>query len=466
MSRISIAWQRLPTWRQAAGRRPWRIALGLPLLVLTVILGPAAPASGAGHAMTPAVGHTPHYIYTGPATQATVFSCQANTAPVRCYGPNQIRQAYDIAPLLRGGVTGKGRTIVIVDAYQSPTILHDLQTFDGLFGLSDPTLNIIAPDGLTAFDPNDPNQVGWAGEISLDVEWAHAIAPDATIDLVLAKSNMDSDILSATRYAVTTNLGDVISQSFGEAEACAAATLAAEHQLFQQATVKRITLLASSGDQGVAQPTCDGTSYTRSASTPASDPLVTGVGGTQLDANARTGAYEGEIAWNEPLFGAASGGGYSTVYPRPLYQQGVVGTFAQARAVPDVAYSAAINGGVLTVWSTSGQGADLVFTFGGTSVGSPQWAGLVALGDQLANGRLGFLNGALYRLGRGLTMHRNYHDITFGNNTFTLPTGASISGYDTQPGWDAVTGWGTPRAATLVPALVGEVAATDAALSQ
>src|SRR5262249_44403692 len=151
------------------------------------------------------------------APNATIFNCQVR-ATNRCYSPQQIRTAYDIQPLLDQDIDGTGHTIVIVDAFQSPTIQHDLALFDSTFGLPDPTFNINAPDGLTPFDPNDGNQVGWSAEISLDVEWAHAVAPGATIDLVLAKSNEYADILSVTKYAVDHNLGDVISQSFGEAE--------------------------------------------------------------------------------------------------------------------------------------------------------------------------------------------------------------------------------------------------------
>src|SRR5262249_51229756 len=150
---------------------------------------------------------------------------------------------------------------VIVDAFQSPTISSDLHYYDQHFGLPDPTLQIVAPDGLTSFNGGDENQAGWSVEITLDVEWAHAIAPGAKIVLVLAKTNSDSDILSATKYAVDHNLGDVISMSFGEAETCMGSTLLAQqHTVFENATNKGITLFASSGDDGAAQPTCDGSS--------------------------------------------------------------------------------------------------------------------------------------------------------------------------------------------------------------
>jgi len=362
--------------------------------------------------------------------------------------------------VLNAGITGKGRTIVIVDAFQSPTILHDLQLFDTLFGLNDPTLKIVAPDGLTPFDQNDPNQTGWAGEISLDVEWAHAVAPDATITLVLAKSNNDEDILSATRYAVKHNLGDVISQSFGEGETCVdPKILKQQHQVFLEATLKGITLFASAGDQGAAQPTCDGNSFFLSASSPATDPFVTSVGGTQLFADGTTGAYQSEVVWNEPQFEAAGGGGFSTIYHKPFYQLGTNG-IGRFRGGPDVSYNAAINGGVLAVWSSSGLGQDLVFRFGGTSAGAPQWAGIVALANQKLHRRVGFLNAAFYLIGHSKKLYSQaFHDITQGNISFTGTdvdgNSVSVTGYDAGAGWDAATGWGAPKVAGLLSLLGG-----------
>lgn len=392
------------------------------------------------------------------------FKCQAGNAPVRCYNPQQIRRAYHIQSVLDAGNTGEGRTIVIIDGFQSPTIAHDLATFDSVFGLPNPTLNILAPDGLTSFNPNDPTQVGWAGEITLDVEWSHVVAPDATIDLVLAKSGNDPDILSATKFAVEHNLGGVISQSFGEGEICADPNLLqAEHRVFKEATAEHITLLASSGDQGAAQPTCDGSSFFLSASTPASDPLVTGVGGTHLEANPQTGAYVGETAWNDSF--GASGGGFSVVYPRPNFQEDVLQR--KQRGVPDVAYNADVNGGVLVIWSSSGAGRDMVFIFGGTSAGSPQWAGIIVLGEQVAGHRLGFINRAIYRIGESSAYSRAFHDVVLGNNTFTGTdaSGNSITilGYNTHHGWDPVTGWGSPDVARLIPLLIDSDNASDGA---
>ncbi len=425
------------------------LACAALLVAIAAIAGATAgagrSATPATHAVTPATATAPHASFLGFVNNVEPqvhFSCQDTAG---CYDPTQIRKAYGFDQL---SADGTGRTIVIIDAFQSPTIRQDLALFNSVFGVPSAPLNIIAPDGLTPFDPNSPNQVGWSGEITLDVEWAHAIAPKATIDLVLAKSNDDADILSATRYAVDHDLGDVISQSFGEGEACMSpALVTAQHALFEQATRQGMTLLASSGDQGSAQPTCDGSSFFKSASTPASDPDVTSVGGTRLVADS-AGNYQSESTWNEfSTFGAAGGGGFSTLYGTPSYQNRL---HLASRGVPDVSYNAAIIGGVLAVWSVP-LGAPAFFRFGGTSAGSPQWAGLVADAAQVKGGRLGFINNRLYGWATSPVLSsRLFHDITTGNNSF-----GSISGFNAVAGWDAATGLGTPKANALVPMLAG-----------
>ncbi len=410
--------------------------------------------------MVPAVGSGARYQFIGNSEPSGLvrFGCQRPAATFPCYGPDQIRTAYDIQPVLNQGITGAGRTIVIVDAFQSPTIRQDLALFDQVWGLPNPTFNIIAPDGLTPFDPNDGNMVGWSAEISLDVEWAHAIAPGATIDLVLAKSNADADILSATRYAINHNLGDVISQSFGEAEACMdPKLLKRQHSLFNQATAKGITLFASSGDQGSAQPTCDGASFMKSASTPASEPQVTGVGGTNLVADRNpdlhaTGVYQSETVWNSEF--GASGGGFSTIYKRPGFQDAAVKQ-SQQRGVPDVAYDGDVRGGVIAAWGVP-FGVGAFFIFGGTSAGSPQWSGIIALADQKTNHRLGAINPGLYEIAQDEEQYgRAFHDITAGNNGCTLLVcGIVVPGFSATTGWDAATGLGSPKVANLIGLLV------------
>jgi subtilase family serine protease len=427
----------------ALAARAGAVALAVPM-----VLGGVVPASAAivTH-MTPAVGTGSQYepLTADDSLGIVRFGCQLANPPT-CYGPDQIRGAYDIQSVLDSGVTGAGRTIVIIDAFQSPTITTDLAQFDALWKLpAPPAFNLIAPDGLTPFDKTKGNQRSWSAEISLDVEWAHAVAPGAAIDLVLAKSDQDADILSATQYAVANNLGDVISQSFGEAEMCADPNLIRqEHALFGTAGDKSITLFASSGDTGAAQPTCDGSALILSASTPASDPYVTAVGGTALTTAGTNGRYQAESAWS------ATGGGFSTLYRRPGYQAPFQDNNKQ-RGVPDVAYDAdTAHSGVIVVWSAfAPTGTFQYWRFGGTSVGSPQWAGIVALADQKGGHRLGAINTGLYHIGKSDAYGSAFHDITTGSNGI-----GAITGFTAAPGWDATTGLGTPDVANLIPLLI------------
>ncbi len=454
---------------------------GSIFIVLIGLIGSAAitpsTALAATHSAIPlshVVSVHPVYEAAGTPTDA-IFNCQTNRGPdaTVCYSPQQIRHAYNIDTLINAGITGKGKTIVIIDAYQNPLIQQDLDAFDNTFGLPTPVFTQIAPDGLTPFDPKNGTHVGWAGEIALDVQWAHAIAPEANITLVLAKSSADVDILSATKYAVDHRLGDVITQSFGENESCVDPALRKqEHRVFEEATAKRITLFASSGDNGAAEQTCDGTSWTQAASSPASDPLVTAVGATELfaapDCNAAfpcptphptPGTYEHEIALNEPAGSLttgnfSTGGGFSIVYERPAYQRGISQIPAGQRGVPDIAFSGAIGHGVLASCAVCAGGTTPAFyTFGGTSFGSPAWAGLVALADQLAHRSLGFINNALY----SSIASSFYHDITVGDNTVQEPDVngnlVSVTGFNAQTGWDAATGLGTPKLDALLPLL-------------
>ncbi len=444
----------MSSWSRRHGRRSMvALAAATAALGASALLTAPAPAVAGSHRMTPAVGVHPHGHRLGHPSPSgsTPFGCQLEVPA--CYGPDQIRAAYRIQPLLDRGITGEGRRIVIIDAFAPPSVAADLHTFDAIFGLDDPALTIIAPQGAV-WDPNDPNQVGWSAEIALDTQWAHAVAPDAEIVLVEARSNDDADILAATKYAVDHSLGDVISQSFGEDESCMVPRVRrAQERLFARATAKRITLIASSGDSGSAQPTCDGTSFSKAASTPASDPRVLGIGGTDLTADGVSGAYGSETVWNESAeFEAAGGGGFSVLYGRPFYQNGTV--HRARRGVPDVAYNAAINHGVIAFWGQDGAGGHF-YAFGGTSAGAPQWSGLTVLGTQLAGHRLGLLNPTLYRAAHSRAAGRIFHDITVGDNTFSGTdvdgNPVVVPGFSARPGWDAATGLGSPIATGVVP---------------
>lgn len=413
-----------------------------------------------------------------------LFSCQIpSLQPPTCYDPYQIRHAYNIDTLINAGFDGRGKTIVIIDAFQSPNIVTELNTFisfyglsslNGLGGPSNPSLGTftqLAPDGLTAFDPTNQDMLSWAQEITLDVLWDHAIAPGANITLVLAKSDEDVDIQSAREYAVENKLGDVISQSFGENESCMDPSLVAQqHQAFADATMQNITIFASSGDTGAGQPTCDNSSLVKAVATPASDPLVTAVGGTELNAagycftlfgcNPATsplpGTFQGEVAWNEgaPVFGA-TGGGFSVLYDEPSYQQGTIHGGKQ-RGVPDVSYSAAVEHGELTYVDIPGIPVGF-YLFGGTSVGSGQWSAILAIADQKAGYDLGFINKALYQIGQAPPLYSaSFFDVTSGNNSLD-----GVTGFNAGPGWDPTTGLGSPTADQLVSYLIQFVSPGD-----
>ena len=407
----------------------------------------------------PTVRADPHGFPAGAAHTggSVVFDCQKPSAGVEtCYGPDQIRTAYKIQPLLDRGITGAGRRIVIVAAFAPPSVAADLHRFDSVFHLPDPHLQIVAPQGAV-WDPSDVNQRSWADEIDIDVQWSHVVAPHAKIVLVEARSDSDPDIAAAVSYAVQQRLGDVISQSFGVDERCmspqARASLSASYRAAQAAG---ITVVASTGDQGAAQFVCDVTSndLRQGVSFPASDPRVLAVGGTQLHADLSSGAYRSEITWNDggDASASATGGGYSTVFGRPDYQDGTVAR--HARGVPDVAYSSAPKG--VIYWGQDGAGGGF-YAFYGTSVAVPQWSGLVALGAQLARHRLGLVNPTIYRAARSTRSAELFHDVRVGNNTvhYVDDCGVvkTVRGYRARTGWDAATGVGSPIAGALVPLL-------------
>jgi subtilase family serine protease len=450
----------------------------------TASLATAAPPDAPRRGMAPQIIVGPNVEpanVLGPELPVTLFTCQLGTAPPGfgvCYDPLQIRTAYGIDKLISAGYSGAGQTIVIIDAYQSATLPNDLDTFSANYGLplvGSGFFTQIAPDGLGS------SGTDWAGEISLDVEWAHAIAPGAKITLVLAKTAYDTDIVSALKYAVDNHLGDVISMSFGENESCVdPAAVSAYHDVFVAATQKGITLIASSGDQGAAQPNCDGTSWVKAVSHPASDPLVTSVGGTELHAanyclltsgcdpatHPAAGTYESEIVWNEEKLGSdgtsngSSGGGFSVLFQEPPYQEGTL-PGGSGRGLPDVAYSAAVYAGVVV------RSAGFWTRFGGTSAGAPQLAAITAIANQRAGRPLGFLNAALYQIGMVKRAYpASFHDVQSGNNSvvelgFIDNTSVSISGFTAGTGWDATTGTGSPVDGGLVNYLTRYVSPGD-----
>lgn len=381
-----------------------------------------------------------HVLNATNAERPVLLACQndANPQPSLCYGPYQVREAYNVNALAKAGITGKGTSITIIDAYGSPYIRKDLQTFNATWGLPNSQLNVFTPFGVDGTDDS------WISETSLDVEWAHVMAPEAAINLVLARDSNDYSIYRALSYAVEHNLGDVISLSFGENENCVDAELRREeHQIFREATRKGVTLVAATGDFGSAQMACDSNAFEKAISFPSDDPLVTAVGGTTLEADASTGQYIGERAWNESrAFNKATGGGYSRFYHTPAFQRDLSGPNT-GRGVPDLSLNASVNGGVVVFESHhANEVHPTIDIMGGTSAAAPEMAGLFANAIQMAHHRLGALNPALYRLAHGPNYHQLMNDITTGDNALLS---AGFAGYQAGPGWDAATGWGTPR---------------------
>ncbi len=390
------------------------------------------------------------------------FPCQKRSAEYVCYGPRQVRAAYRFAPLIRKGDDGTGETIVIIDPFQDPTIEHDLALFDSTFKLSaPPSFEVVAPFGLTPFEASNEEELGTAEEIAIDVEWSHAIAPGAKIVLALAPSNADENMVAVERYVVDHDLGDVVSMSYIETEGCESPSLQEEeHAVYREGVEHGMTFVAGAGDWGAASFNCEFTAANShpAVGVPASDPDVTSVGGTMLKADLYTGTYRSESVWNEVQSGwpelAAGGGGFSSIYPAPPYQKGIPAISTQ-RGVPDVAYGAAAHGGFLVATTTGFYPEDPIDFHYGTSCGAPQWAGLVAIADQLAGRQLGNINPALYEIAEGADYHKTFHDITEGNNSY-----APVTGYTAAPGWDPASGWGSPIAARLVPLLAASTAAS------
>jgi len=387
---------------------------------------------------------------------------------ITCYSPQEIRNAYGVTSILDAGYTGAGQTIIIIDSFGSPTIAEDLKTFDAGYGLPDPpSFTVLAPLGTVPFSPNNAVQVGWAFEATLDVEWAHAMAPDANIVLLTSPVAETQGVqgmpefLYLEQYALDHTPGKIISQSWSATENTlftpAGQKVFADFEAFyQSAAQQNVTVLAAAGDQGSTGPELNGTTYYPFpvVGFPASSPFVTAVGGTSLFAT-ESGNYQFEITWNdEPLVTggreSAGGGGVSQQFSEPHYQLALPASVQQIlqnhRGLPDVAYNADFETLITIYLSFLGPQFAGYYTVGGTSEGSPQWAGIIADANQLAGHPLGFLNPQLYAIGASGMQSQFFHDITFGSNAGV----AGVPGYSATVGWDFTTGWGTPKVDKLV----------------
>jgi subtilase family serine protease len=461
-------------------RRSLSIAVGSAAMAvagsapLAVAGGAAAATAASAVSIAPAAVHLRGARSAPPST-----SFCAKHYRIACYEPFQVQRAYNVKPLFNRGITGKGATIVIVDSYGSPTVRHDLAVFDKKFGLPNPpSLKIIRPAGKVPPYRPTSNRVGWAGETDLDVEYSHVMAPGAKILLVETPTSENEgttgfpQIVMAEKYVINHHLGDVISQSFSATEQTfpSRKSLLALRGAYTDAARKGVTVLAASGDSGAADVKFNEFTYYLHPVTswPDSDPLVTGIGGTQLHLTDKGNAVSPASVWNDtynvptnqyiigdkgpnPL---AGGGGKSVIFKRPSYQSGVAGVVGSRRGVPDISMSGACNGAVDMYQSFKGQAAGWYPTCG-TSEGTPLFAGVVALADQLAGRPLGLINPALYKLSAGHAP--GIVDVTKGSNTVSFKQGGkkhTVKGFKAVPGYDLASGVGTVNAALFVPELV------------
>jgi subtilase family serine protease len=399
-----------------------------------------------------------------------------------CYAPRQFRVAYGIQPLLDSGSDGLGETVTVLAPPPSPNVVtgpspnvpaaqsssaaaapppgagpaatdirQDLAAFDRMFRLPAARIQVVT----TLAGAASP----WPGfgEEVQDLEVVHTVAPAATLRVVLLPANvLDSaatataDMIAALRLAVSDTDVASIGWSLGE-HFFSKAQVAQMHAILRGAAAHHVTVTASSGDNGAVGNSYGGTPV-KEVSLPASDPLALAVGGTTLTADPLTGTYISETTWNGgtgsfSVTPGASGGGFSRRYARPGYQDGVPG-ISTRRGVPDVAGDASEQGGLPIVLADGSQSA--ISTSPGTSAATALWAGLMALADQDARHGLGFVNPAIYRIARSASYHKAFHDIATGDN---LTLGPVNYEYHAGPGWDPVTGWGSPNAQVLIPLL-------------
>ena len=422
------------------------------------------------------------------------------------YTAAQIATHYGLTGVYAAGYKGDGETIVLVDAFGSPTILSDANLFSqkmGLPALTDANFSIVYPDGQPK---QNPYPTGWPVEISLDVEWAHAIAPNAKIVLVVAPDDDETEMTYAVDYAVANQLGDVISNSYGYPEfEYGAPGARAFNTVIRKGAAQGIAInvaTGDSGDFGLGTPI-------GAASTPADSPYATGVGGTSLNLPGDNGPVE--AAWGITVtylgekgavemppdflgFNQGTGGGESVYFEKPGFEKALAGT---GRQLPDVSAVADPQTGAIIVTPNNNGSKTVIEVIGGTSLASPVFSGIWALANQAAGARLGQaapiiatmpaaaltdivpipasksnLNGEIVQG----TATQTYNPAGLLDLTQTQPNGFVGIGtvfrgekYDlgfgadsslmASPGWDDATGYGVPNGLDFINAAVGEGAA-------
>jgi subtilase family serine protease len=435
--------------------------------------------------------------YTGNRYGADITNMSLGHLPPQGYSPDEIQTAYNLKPLYQAGLDGTGQTIVITDAYGSATIAEDAAVFSAVYGLPPINLQIVKAPGIS----NNPFGVarGWDGETTLDVEWAHAIAPGANIALVVATDRSSLD--EAINYAVVHHLGNTISNSWSSREGFGnPAGFGRVNRILQMAAAQGIDVNFATGDNGdelaaVGFITVD---------FPASSPFATGIGGTSVALNANnsiafqtgwgnnlTRIAETNALNNSPVvpplslgFQFGAGGGASLTFARPSFQSGL-SVPGNTRLVPDISMFADPFTGAEIIQTVGGQLS--VGVIGGTSLSTPVFSGVMAIAAQKAGHGLGQAAPLVYNLPAGavtdvvaVSSPGNVTGVINGNpvsaDALAAPLGNTTSYYSaiynspfstrwfvitfgtdtsltTGPGWDNVTGVGTPNGVNFVNAI-------------
>lgn len=402
--------------------------LAVPATTISALGGSSAGSDGGHSAMPTSSKFSAAALAVGrgktPADRARIMARVTADLPIQV-------AAYHVKPLWKQGITGKGVGIATIVSYGDPDIQAVIDDYDQRYGLPKAKVTILAPVGDPTCPPgHESTCASWAGETDLDVEMFHTLAPGAHI-YVVATPVAETlglhgfpEMMKAIDYIVKHKIVQVISMSLGATEE----TFKSGDQIksldptMRRAKAAGVPIVAASGDYGASGPKRGGKYFThRVVGWPASDPLVTAVGGTILHMSGthRT-APDSLISF--------SGGGLSHVYARPAWQDSVKGiTKSKMRSMPDITME-----GIY-----------------GTSMAAPLFGGVLALATQANGGKpLGFLNPVLYKMGPSWKTD-GLVDVTDGNNTYD-----GVTGYACAKGWDIASGYGTINAQKFVPALV------------
>jgi subtilase family serine protease len=405
-----------------------------------------------------ATAATPHVVPAtgGPEPCAAASAVGANQGGLTA---DQIASAYGLSGLYQSGDEGAGQTVAILEL--EPYDPGDIAAFDQCYGASTVPTNVSIDGGA--------GSGAGAGEAALDIENVIGLAPQAKVDVYEGPNsgNGPFDVMSAI---ISQRAAQVVTTSWGQCEQLEGIGQASsENTLFQEAAAQGMTIVSASGDDGSED--CFPTPPTLDVDDPASQPFVTGVGGTTLTANTTTGARLGESVWNDGPSVGASGGGISSFWPMPSYQKDAPGSLhvingnssgkpcsassGDCREVPDVSADGDPNTGYVIYWNGTNSavppGTVGWQVVGGTSAAAPAWAALIALTNAsgaCAGTSIGFANPALYHAGAA-DYSTDFNDVTSGNNDMTGAFGL----YPAGSGYDMATGLGSPNGTALAQAL-------------